>query len=143
MKSGTVIQSFYDKQQKSLDGKFILSKKCRKILHSKKNQRIYDHIIDIQGAVGFDYSGVLSFIDQKCQLLGCLFYEKHDSIVVLRYIWTHPLHKRKGIATKLMTAMIKHLQTKLSDIQCTELTDDGGYFFKSYYKEEVIKIYDD
>eukprot|EP00835_Amoeboradix_gromovi_P005305 NODE_486_length_7793_cov_0.204315.p4 type:complete len:185 gc:universal NODE_486_length_7793_cov_0.204315:4279-4833(+) len=141
LKSGAVIQHIFESRQNSLDGKAILPKKSKKILFSKSNKRIYTYIKDLQGAVDFKYSGILTFVDQQYKVLGCLFYRVIESKIIITYIWTHHLHKRMRIATRLLDALEKYLRVAKSDICCTQLTEDGEYFFKFYFKKDEIKIY--
>ena len=141
LKSGTTVQHFYDKQQKTLDGKFIISKKCKKILHSKVNKRIYEYVRDLQGAIDFEYSGMLNFVDAQHRLLGALIYQKLDCKVVIHHIWVHTLNRRKKIGTRLVGALENYLNCSKCDIYCTDLTQEGKGFFNSYFNGDKINIY--
>ena len=140
VRKGTVVANYSKSKQKSLDGKIMLSKESKKILHTKKNTRVYDYIKELNSAVEFTYSGVLCFVDCKYKLCGCLFYELKDAAVIICYIWTHEQYKRQGIATNLMTSLEKCTGVRFGDIYCKDPTQEGLLFFNSYYRPLHIKI---
>eukprot|EP00834_Sanchytrium_tribonematis_P000568 NODE_10_length_61504_cov_0.956502.p40 type:complete len:185 gc:universal NODE_10_length_61504_cov_0.956502:6341-6895(+) len=138
LKSGKVVKHFHDKNQMALDGKIILSKKSKKILHSKKNQRLYNYTRDTFGGVEFLYSGILTFVNESFQILGCLFYDHIESKAIIRNLWVHHLQRRRKIATKLVDCLqLVLLSGKTNNILCSDLTEDGKNFFDVYFDFKI------